>query len=292
MHCIFMGIVHAHSGEADDNLQRVASVIFKLEPADWLAASYLREIMFNIKTMPEAFVCLFAKVVIAVTMDGFAELDAVKQLVRTTPSTGDAPAAQFIFIFTADVALRPERLAVVIVYAMLQVEDNLLSLALGEDVAMHATVGRGCQLTTDAVIVKQDSVVSRLSMFCFVAETLTVATIGIGGGTWIELRLAGVRHDEDVAEVAMPSTAEMSVTESNNAAVAVLVTGTIVVGTWLIHTIDIVRNGVRIGTQLHETVWIARPWEGVSHAIGTNKRIDILVLPHSHRSSHAKNRQY
>ena len=71
----------------------------------------------------------------------------------------------------------------------------------------------------------------------------------------------------------MTCAAEVGVTEAYNAAVSVLVAGAVVIDTWLIDPVNVVRYCVRVWTQLHKAVREAGSREGVSHAVGANKDI-------------------
>ena len=161
---------------------------------------------------------------------------------------------------------------------MIEVEDDLLCRPLGEDVAVHTTALCGGQLAADVVVVEGDGIVARCGHLGLVTETLAVASVGVVGGAGVELCLTTVRHDEDVAQVAVSRSAEMGVAEAHDTAVAVLVAGAVVIHSWLIHPIDVVGDGVGVGTQLHKAVREAGSGEGVPHAVGADKHVNPATL--------------
>ena len=57
----------------------------------------------------------------------------------------------------------------------------------------------------------------------------------------------------------MAGTAEVGVAETYDAAILMLVAGAILVGTWLVFTVYVVRYGIRIRTELHESEGYAAP---------------------------------
>ena len=223
---------------------------------------------------------------VSILIDGLVEPDVIVQLARAVPAAGHAPTVEGTR--AGHFALCPEHLAVVVVDAVVEVEDELLCLALGEDVAVDAAAGGGGELAADAVVVEEDGVVARLGMLRLVAEALAIATVGVVGGTGVEARLTRVGHDEEVAEVAVARAAEVGVGKTYDAAVAVLVAGAVVVYAGLVDPIDVVRDGVGVGTQLDEAVGVAGPREGVAHAVGAYHRVDVPALTHGCGYHHAK----
>ena len=173
-------------------------------------------------------------------------------------------------------AFCPKHLAVVVVDAVVEVEDDFLRCTLGKYIAVHTATLCGGELAADVVIVEGDGVVARRGHLGLVAETLAVAPVGVIGCAWVELRLTTVRHDENIAQVAVSRSAEMGVAEAHDAAVAVLITGTVVIDTRLINPVDVVRNGIGVGTQLHKAVGETGSGKGVPHTVGADKNIDML----------------
>jgi len=70
----------------------------------------------------------------------------------------------------------------------------------------------------------------------------------------------------------------VGVAEAHDGRVAVLVTGAVVIDARLVAAVDIVGDGVRVGTHLHAPERIACAGEGVPHAIGPDHRVDILGI--------------
>ena len=116
-------------------------------------------------------------------------------------------------------------------------------------------------------------------------ETLAVTPVGIVRGAGMKLGLATVGHNQNVAEVAVSSAAEMGVAETHDAAVSVLIAGTIVVDTRLVYSIDVVGNGVGVGTELYKAVRIASTREGMAHAVGADKDIHMARRTLRHDSN-------
>ncbi len=230
--------------------------------------------MLLVKTVPEAVVRQRGKVVVAVLLDRFVERDVIVQLAAAVPAAGHAPTTDAVR--TLHPALCPKHLAVVIVNTVVEVEDNFLCRPLGEDVAVHTATLCGGELAANVVVVQRDGVVARCGHLGLVAETLAVAPVGVLGGAGVELGLAAVGHNQNISQVAVAGATEMGVAEAHDAAVAVLVTGTVVVDTWLVHPIDVVRYCVSVGTQLHEAIRETGSGEGVPHTVGADKDVDIL----------------
>ena len=68
-------------------------------------------------------------------------------------------------------------------------------------------------------------------------------------------------------------TAEVGVAETYDAAILMLVAGAILVGTWLVFTVYVVRYGIRIRTELHESEGYASARECMSHSICPDDRV-------------------
>ena len=77
----------------------------------------------------------------------------------------------------------------------------------------------------------------------------------------------------------MSRTAEVGVAEADDGCVVVLVAGAVFVNLLLVCAVDVVRDGVRIGAELHDTEGCARSGEGVSHTVSTNHRIHVIHRP-------------
>ena len=74
----------------------------------------------------------------------------------------------------------------------------------------------------------------------------------------------------------MASAAEMGVAETYNRTVFMLITSTIFINPWLLFTVNVMRNGIGVGTQLHDAERRTGTRKSVSHAIGSYDWIDIL----------------
>ena len=74
----------------------------------------------------------------------------------------------------------------------------------------------------------------------------------------------------------MSSAAEVCVAEADNGAVMVLIAGTVFVGLWLVLAIDIMGNGIGVGTELYDAEWYAGSGKGVPHAVCAYHGVDIV----------------
>ena len=63
----------------------------------------------------------------------------------------------------------------------------------------------------------------------------------------VQLQRSGGRHQQEVAQVRMACPAEVSVAEAHDGRVLVAVSGTVGVCVFLIYSVYIVRDGVRVG---------------------------------------------
>ena len=106
-------------------------------------------------------------------------------------------------------------------------------------------------------------------------ESLAVAAVGLVFCAGIQLQLACLRHDHDVAQVGMPRAAQVRMAEAHNGVVGMLVAGTIVVDLAHVLSVHIVRDGVGVRTQLHNAEGRAGAGEGVAHALGSNHGIHV-----------------
>ena len=116
-------------------------------------------------------------------------------------------------------------------------------------------------------------------MLCVVAVTRTVSGIGSLGGAGVGLYLSGGRHDEDVAKVRVACAAQVCVAEAHDGLVAVLIAGAVLVDLALVAAIHVVRDGVRLGTELDDAEGCAGSGEGVSHAVRADDGVDVVDGP-------------
>ena len=71
----------------------------------------------------------------------------------------------------------------------------------------------------------------------------------------------------------MAGTAEVGVAETYDAAILMLIAGAILVGARLVFTVYVVRYGIRIRTELHESEGYASARECMSHSICPDDRV-------------------
>ena len=100
---------------------------------------------------------------------------------------------------------------------------------------------------TDTTVRQCHFVITRLRVLRFVAESLPVATVGIPGRAGIQLQRAGLRHEQDVAQVGVARAAEMRVAEAHDCVVRISVAGAIIIDARLVFPVHIVGDGIRVG---------------------------------------------
>ena len=81
---------------------------------------------------------------------------------------------------------------------------------------------------------------------------------------------------ENVSQVGMAGAAEVGVAEAHDGAVFVLIASAVLINSWLVNTVDVVRHGVGVGAELHDAEGRTSPWKGMPHAICPDDGIDIL----------------
>ena len=107
-------------------------------------------------------------------------------------------------------------------------------------------------------------------------EAGTIAAIGMGCCTGVQFQRTGGRHNQDIAQVGMPRAAEVRMTETDDAAILILIAGAILVGAGLVFPVDVVRDGVRIRTELDQSEGNAGPGKGMSHPVSPDDGIDSI----------------
>ena len=170
---------------------------------------------------------------------------------------------------------RPQCLAVIIVDAVVEIQDHMAFLPFWIRIPVHADALGGRQFHLDAGIRQRDLVMAGACRFGFVAETLPIAGIRVLGRSGDELDFSRPGHEQDVAQVRMPGPAEVRVTEAHDRAVAILVAGAVLIGTRLVHAFDVVRDHVRVRRKLHAAEGNAGAREGMSHAGRADQRVHI-----------------
>lgn len=161
---------------------------------------------------------------------------------------------------------------------MVEIDDELLGFAIGEGVAVDAAVRGGGELHEDVVVAEAHLIVAGRGLLGFVAEARAVAAVGVVGGAGVKLHLAGEGHQQNVAHIGVAGAAEVGVTEAHDGLVAILVAGAVVIDARLVLSVDIVGDGVRVGTHLHAPKGVARAGESVPHAVGPDHRVNILGI--------------
>ena len=96
---------------------------------------------------------------------------------------------------------------------------------------------------------------------------------GIWGWFGVLLLRSGGRHILVFSEVGVAGTAEVGVAETYDATVFMLLTRTILEGARLVFTIYVVRYGICIRTELHESEGYTSARECMSHSICPDDRV-------------------
>ena len=137
-------------------------------------------------------------------------------------------------------------------------------------------VRRSGKTTEDIVIAEAHLVIAGLANLSLMAESRAIASIGISGGARIQLCLASVRHHQNITHIGMAGAIKVGIAETYTGIVFMLIASAILVRTRLVFTLDIVGNGVRIGTNLHKAERHTGTRECVPHTVGTDDGIHII----------------
>lgn len=148
--------------------------------------------------------------------------------------------------------------------------------SFGERIFMDADPLRGGELRPDAVIVQHNFVVARRCFLGSVAEARAVALVRVVGPAGVQFQRAGGWHQQQVAQVRVPRSAEVGVAEAHDGGVLVTVSGTIGIRALLIHSVYVVGDGVCIGTELYPAEGSAGSGKDVPHPVGPYQGIDII----------------
>ena len=195
-------------------------------------------------------------------------------MVGARPAAGDAVARDQSVVHHPH--LGPERLAVVIVDAVLEVDNDMSVSSLREGVTMNADPLGGRHLRADAIVRQCHGIVSGHACFAVVAEAAAIPSVRIRRRAGIQPDRAGPGHHEDVTEVGMAGAAEMRMAEAYDGRVAVLVSGTVFIHEGLILAVHVVRDRVVVRAELYDAEGCAGPREGMAHAVGADDGVDIV----------------
>ena len=271
---VLEGSCRAGGREGYLNHQFRLSVGVEVEVSHHLAAAHFGEVSVYVKTSPETVVQRLPLFLVTIVADGLREGDGKVRVVGACPSVGDAVAGQQGVVLHTEVA--PQHFAVVVVDAVHQVQNQMALFSFGERIFMNADPLRGGELRPYAVIVQHDFVVAWRRFLGGVTEARAVALVGVVGTAGVQLQRAGSRHQQQVAQVRMPRSAEVGVAEAHDSGVLVTVSGTISIRALLIHSVYVVGDGVCIGTELYPTERSAGSGKDVSHPVGSYQGIDII----------------
>ena len=161
---------------------------------------------------------------------------------------------------------------------MVQVEDNASFLIFRESIAMNTYTRGGRQLSLNMIVIKHYFIITGYRLLCIVRKARSITVFRMIGGTWIQFQFSCSRHNEDVTQIRMSCTIEMRMTETYNGRIIITISSTIFINLLLIYTIQIMRNGICIRTQLNNPERYTSTRKSVSHSVCTDNRIDIFYL--------------
>ena len=271
LHCPF----GADGRQSHFDIERRVVAQIEIEVAYDLASLNIGEITVRLEFGQMTHVFGFLVVDVAVVVERLRELHRKIGVVRPCPAVCDAVTHQRGVVH--DLYARPQHLAVVVVDRMVHVEDDARRIGVSRiGVAMHARALGSGQLRFYAVVVEHHFVIARRGDFGIMREPRTVARIRIGRRARVELQCSGGRHDQDVAQIGVAGAAEVGVAEADDRRIFVLVSRTVFVCARLVDSVDVVRDGVRVGTQRNDSVRYAGTGENVSHFVGADDRVDLV----------------
>lgn len=94
---------------------------------------------------------------------------------------------------------------------MHEVKDNPAVFACGIGIMMHAHVLCRRESGQDTIVPQPHLIITGTGLLRGMVNALAIARAGIVGSAWIEPQRTGLRHEHDVAQVAVAGTAEMGV---------------------------------------------------------------------------------
>lgn len=164
---------------------------------------------------------------------------------------------------------RPLHLAGVVVQAGAQVDEHMRRRAFRELIAMHAHARAGGEFGADVAVFQGHCVIAGLRLFAGVVELRGIAAARLAGVPAFELDVAGLRHQQDVAQIRMPGTGKMRVREPDDGGVAMPIASRPAVGV-------LARLDLRIRAQLHHAERHRGTWIGMAFATGANERVHCV----------------
>ncbi len=234
----------------------------------------VREIVMQVELAPESPVRRLLAVGITIVYDGLGKGDGKVGIVASRPAVRNPVTRDKGIVHDPDP--RPEHFAVIIVDAVKQVHYQTLGAAFRESILVDAHPLRSGKPRADAAVSERNFVEARLRMLRLVTEPLPITSVRIFFRAGVQLQSAGLGHEQDVTQVGMARSAQMGMAEADDRIVRILIASTVVIRAGLILPSDIVRNGIRVGRELHGPERGARTREAVSHARSADHRIDVL----------------
>ncbi len=168
-----------------------------------------------------------------------------------------------------DPDLRPEDLAVVVVDAAHEIENDVRGPRLRERIAVEPDPIRGGELDLDLRVVERHGVIPRRRRLARVRKARPVAGVGVLRGVGLQLQRAERRHQEHVPHVRVPGPAEVGMGEAQDRRVAIPVSGRPRVAL-------AERTDVGIGAQLDHAEWHRRAGVRVAVSSRSDERIDVV----------------
>ena len=237
-----------------------------------VTAGNLREVVGKVELAPESGVRERTAVPGPVVQDRLGERNCKIGVILPGPAACNAQSGQEGVILHPDIC--PPCLAFVIVDAVTEVHYEVLVRTLPECVLVDARAFRGGELGLDPAVLKIDFIIAWNGFLGIVREPGTVSRILHGAG--LKAYLSGSRHHQNVSEVGMPCAAQMSMGESDDCRIPILITCAIPVCLAVVFTVPVERGRLGVGTELDTSVRHAGPRKYVSHAACSNEGVDIV----------------
>ena len=251
---------------------------------DNVSAGNLREVVGEVELTPESGVRERTAVPGPVVQDRLGERNCKICVILSGPTACNAQSGQEGIILHPDIC--PPCLAFVIVDAVTEIHDEMLVRTIPECIFVDARAFSGGELGLDPAVLKIDFIVAGNGFLGVVRESGTVSRIFHRAG--FQTNLARNRHHQDITEVGMSCAAQMSMGESDDSRIPILITCAIPVCLSVVFPVPVERSRLGVRTELDTAVRHAGPRKHVSHAACSNEGIDIvedILLPGSRGNS-------
>ena len=159
---------------------------------------------------------------------------------------------------------------------MYQIKNHMSIYGIREGIFMDSYPLRSRHLCPYAIVIQHYSVISRRSLLCRMTEPRAITFSRMAGASRIQLYLTYGRHKKYISQIRVPSTTEMSMTKTHYRTISILIASAIFVHIFLINSVNIMRYGISIRTQLNQSKRNTSAGKSMSHAICSNHNINII----------------